>query len=50
MIIDKIIIILMIILIKTMSRYDWMRDEPNDWHGQNCLTFLKDQVTNYRVN
>merc|ERR1719430_1655418 len=23
--------------------YDWMRDEPNDWHGQNCLTFLKDQ-------
>jgi len=21
--------------------YDWMRNEPNDWHGQNCLTFLK---------
>merc|ERR1712045_86345 len=19
--------------------YDWMRNEPNDWHGQNCLTF-----------
>ena len=18
-----------------------MRNEPNDWHGQNCLTFLK---------
>jgi len=23
--------------------FDWMKDEPNDWHGQNCLTFLKDQ-------
>jgi len=23
--------------------FDWMRNEPNDWHGQNCLTFLKDQ-------
>merc|ERR1711962_1154920 len=23
--------------------YDWMRHEPNDWHSQNCLTFLKDQ-------
>merc|ERR1712156_297965 len=22
-------------------QYDWMRNEPNDWHGQNCLTFLK---------
>merc|ERR1712168_851237 len=21
--------------------YDWMRDEPNDWHRQQCLTFLK---------
>ena len=21
-----------------------MKNEPNDWHGQNCLTFLKDQV------
>jgi len=20
-----------------------MKNEPNDWHGQNCLTFLKDQ-------
>ena len=20
-----------------------MRDEPNDWHSQDCLTFLKDQ-------
>ena len=25
-------------------RFDWMRNEPNDWHSQNCLTFLKDQV------
>lgn len=25
------------------SRFDWMRDEPNDWHSQDCLTFLKDQ-------
>ena len=37
-----------------MTRFDWMKNEPNDWHGQNCLTFLKDQVTNmaanYRVN
>ena len=24
-------------------RYDWMREEPNDHHSQNCLTFLKDQ-------
>ena len=24
-----------------LPRYDWMRNEPNDWHGQNCLTFLK---------
>merc|ERR1711913_253817 len=24
--------------------YDWMRNEPNDWHTQNCLTFLKDQT------
>jgi len=23
--------------------YDWMRNEPNDWRQQNCLTFLKDQ-------
>jgi len=23
--------------------FDWMRDEPNDWHSQDCLTFLKDQ-------
>merc|ERR1711973_1070382 len=23
--------------------FDWMKNEPNDWHGQNCLTFLKDQ-------
>merc|ERR1711962_417240 len=23
--------------------YDWMRHEPNNWHSQNCLTFLKDQ-------
>jgi len=23
--------------------FDWMRNEPNDWHRQNCLTFLKDQ-------
>merc|ERR1711892_195284 len=23
--------------------YDWMKDEPNDWESQNCLTFLKDQ-------
>ena len=27
------------------TRFDWMKNEPNDWHGQNCLTFLKDQVT-----
>ena len=27
-----------------IPRYDWMRNEPNDWHSQNCLTFLKDQV------
>ena len=20
-----------------------MRDEPNDWHSQDCLAFLKDQ-------
>ena len=26
-----------------ITRYDWMRDEPNDHHSQNCLTFLKDQ-------
>merc|ERR1712055_167245 len=26
-----------------MEWFDWMRDEPNDWHHQNCLTFLKDQ-------
>ena len=25
------------------GRYDWMREEPNDHHSQNCLTFLKDQ-------
>ena len=30
-----------------MTRFDWMKNEPNDWHGQNCLTFLKDQVTNW---
>merc|ERR1712002_602852 len=24
-------------------QYDWMRHEPNDWHSQNCLTYLKDQ-------
>ena len=29
---------------QTCPRYDWMRNEPNDWHGQSCLTFLKDQV------
>merc|ERR1711970_749611 len=23
--------------------YDWMRNEPNDWRTQSCLTFLKDQ-------
>merc|ERR1712095_26484 len=23
--------------------YDWMDDEPNDWHSQDCLTYLKDQ-------
>merc|ERR1711936_637937 len=23
--------------------FDWMKNEPNDWHGQNCLTFPKDQ-------
>merc|ERR1711962_1189480 len=23
--------------------YDWMRNEPNDFRTQNCLTFLKDQ-------
>merc|ERR1712080_571957 len=23
--------------------FDWMRHEPNDWHSQRCLTFLKDQ-------
>merc|ERR1712080_234181 len=23
--------------------FDWMRNEPNDWRQQNCLTFLKDQ-------
>ena len=23
--------------------YDWMRDEPNDFRSQDCLTFLKDQ-------
>ena len=27
-----------------LIRYDWMRNEPNDWHQQNCLIFLKDQV------
>merc|ERR1719309_671422 len=26
-----------------VSWFDWMRNEPNDWHRQNCLTFLKDQ-------
>merc|ERR1712231_38981 len=26
-----------------ISWYDWMRNEPNDWRGQNCLTYLKDQ-------
>merc|ERR1712212_365796 len=26
-----------------ISWFDWMKNEPNDWHGQNCLTFLKDQ-------
>merc|ERR1712000_135996 len=20
--------------------YDWLEGEPNDWHGQNCLTYL----------
>ena len=29
-----------------LQRYDWMRNEPNDWNSQNCLTFLKDQVRN----
>merc|ERR1712126_131036 len=28
--------------------YDWMRNEPNDWHGQNCLTFLKWAVSHRR--
>jgi len=23
--------------------FDWMRNEPNDWHEQNCLTYLKNQ-------
>merc|ERR1719244_344504 len=23
--------------------YDWMRNEPNDFRTQNCLSFLKDQ-------
>merc|ERR1711914_62627 len=27
----------------TVEWYDWYDDEPNDWHHQNCLTFLKDQ-------
>ena len=25
------------------NRYDWMRNEPNDFRSQDCLTFLKDQ-------
>ena len=24
-------------------RFDWMRDEPNDWRSQDCMTFLRDQ-------
>merc|ERR1711970_1438913 len=27
----------------TIEWYDWMKGEPNDWRGQNCLTYLKDQ-------
>jgi len=27
----------------TVEWYDWMKGEPNDWHSQDCLTFLKDQ-------
>merc|ERR1712077_9584 len=22
--------------------YDWMDGEPNDWHNQDCMTYLKD--------
>ena len=31
------------IVYKFSARYDWMRDEPNDFRSQDCLTFLKDQ-------
>merc|ERR1711890_113179 len=27
----------------SLDWFDWMRNEPNDWRQQNCLTFLKDQ-------
>ncbi|XP_023348150.1 uncharacterized protein LOC111716874 isoform X2 [Eurytemora carolleeae] len=27
----------------SVTWFDWMKDEPNDWQGQNCLTFVKDQ-------
>jgi len=23
--------------------FDWMKHEPNDWHSQNCMTYLVDQ-------
>ena len=30
--------------VRILFRFDWMKNEPNDWEGQNCLTFVKDQV------
>merc|ERR1711951_237016 len=27
----------------TIEWFDWMGGEPNDWHRQRCLTFLKNQ-------
>ena len=26
-----------------VCRFDWMRDEPNDFRSQDCMTFLKFQ-------
>jgi len=28
---------------KTVTWFDWYDGEPNDWHSQDCLTYLKDQ-------
>ncbi len=35
---------IMILIYVLLFRFDWYDGEPNDWHSQDCLTFLKDQV------